>query len=929
MISKDKNERNYIAFISYRHLIPDKTVAKLLHSKLEHYRVPKEYRIITGSDRLGYVFRDEEELPASSNLSGSIKQALDNTKFLIVVCTPKTKESMWVTREIDYFLEGHPRENVLAVLVEGTPDESFPPSILWAKNKDGSLEQVEPLAANLTDKNHHYRPGRLNREVFRLCAAMLGCPFDTLWQRERRYRQRRMSVILTAALIVVSCFLGVVLFQNSRIASKNRQIEADNIRIEEDNKKIEEKNRKIEESNRQISGQLDEIKNQNAEILMREGRLLLEKGDRAGAVNSAYEAVSEGPSDAAVAAGAEALLTEALGAYDVSGRFRAERVLSQDTDIVSMVISPDGSRVFTTDATGQIRCFDTGDSELVWTYKTGWETQIWDSEAMSNPCVLEKISDKTPDVLICHTYRHVCGIDVKDGSLLWAIDSDAPKQDQLYSDTVGDIYCAADPHGGRIVLMDADTKEGGLRLRLVDNVTGKVISSAAVPVDDKLSDEYMLSGTGMRIAMNNGAFLEDGSRFACVFTMEDKEDRYSETGAESYCIWDLETGDAINRGSDVITYPKYSPLIGISFAGDDELNVYRYEWKESGILAVHVKADKSIHKERVPQPVKNSLNSSDEEFKNRYLFLPGKQYTAVGVNDSWHVFKNSDNTGMSSRNEGCDIVSFFWEDDRGQRLGCLLENGGYASTGWGSEDEGGGHILTWGYGVSMGQLRRAAATGPIQYEDKDDKGHTITVNSTVLAAVRSTSASEIVIFKAFSDPGAVLCDFDLSGYLSGIREEMEAENGDGEEAESQAGDGSFKLKDDYFELLKSRGNRVIERLSADGRFSVIVSDKENSTSVFDTESGEMVYQDRVASCDENILVVNNDEAGRRLYIFDGYNIHCIDTDSFKALFVRDFCAAYLPEEGALIINAGDGESYYKVPIYSRDDLVESAKNNGT
>ena len=70
--------RKYIAFISYRHLIPDKTVARLLHLRLEHYRVPEEYRDASGSDRLGYVFRDEEELPASSNLSGSIKHALDN-----------------------------------------------------------------------------------------------------------------------------------------------------------------------------------------------------------------------------------------------------------------------------------------------------------------------------------------------------------------------------------------------------------------------------------------------------------------------------------------------------------------------------------------------------------------------------------------------------------------------------------------------------------------------------------------------------------------------------------------------------------------------------------------------------------------------------------------------------------------------------------
>ena len=159
-----------------------------------------------------------------------------------------------------------------------------------------AVKQVEPLAANITDKNHHYKPGRLKREMYRLCAAMLGCPFDSLWQRERRYRQKRITVTLAAALAVMSCFLGVVIFQNAKIASKNRQIEADNVRIEENIRNIEKQNKEIEENNRQITGQLEEIRNQKSEILMREGRLLLEKGDRAGAVSSACEAVEEGPS---------------------------------------------------------------------------------------------------------------------------------------------------------------------------------------------------------------------------------------------------------------------------------------------------------------------------------------------------------------------------------------------------------------------------------------------------------------------------------------------------------------------------------------------------------------------------------------------------------------------------------------------------------
>ena len=71
--------RKYCAFISYRHKELDKNIAKQIHSKIERYTVPREMRETWGGKKLGKVFRDEEELPVSSNLSDSIYQAIDNS----------------------------------------------------------------------------------------------------------------------------------------------------------------------------------------------------------------------------------------------------------------------------------------------------------------------------------------------------------------------------------------------------------------------------------------------------------------------------------------------------------------------------------------------------------------------------------------------------------------------------------------------------------------------------------------------------------------------------------------------------------------------------------------------------------------------------------------------------------------------------------
>ena len=94
-------DNRYIAFISYRHMKLDTAVAKRLHRLLEHYRVPLRFRK-NGAKRLGKVFRDEDELPISSDLNADIYTALDRSDFLIVICTPETPKSMWARREIEY-----------------------------------------------------------------------------------------------------------------------------------------------------------------------------------------------------------------------------------------------------------------------------------------------------------------------------------------------------------------------------------------------------------------------------------------------------------------------------------------------------------------------------------------------------------------------------------------------------------------------------------------------------------------------------------------------------------------------------------------------------------------------------------------------------------------------------------------------------------
>ena len=81
------SEKGFTAFISYRHQSPDQDVAKRLHTAIETYRVPAGIRKKTGRKKMGLVFRDQEELPLSSDLGKDIENALDNSDWLIAVCS--------------------------------------------------------------------------------------------------------------------------------------------------------------------------------------------------------------------------------------------------------------------------------------------------------------------------------------------------------------------------------------------------------------------------------------------------------------------------------------------------------------------------------------------------------------------------------------------------------------------------------------------------------------------------------------------------------------------------------------------------------------------------------------------------------------------------------------------------------------------------
>lgn len=204
----------YNAFISYKHSELDSKIASEIQRQLERFKIPSSIKKISGKNKINRVFRDKEELTLTSDLSATIENALINSDHLIVICSNATKESIWVQREIEYFLKSHSRKQILTVVTEGEPCDVVPEILQYKEEKviDSSGNTVitkvptEFLACD-------YR-GELKKahkdELPRLAAALIGCNYDDLVQRQKQYRRKKriatLSIVGTLLVMLTTYF---------------------------------------------------------------------------------------------------------------------------------------------------------------------------------------------------------------------------------------------------------------------------------------------------------------------------------------------------------------------------------------------------------------------------------------------------------------------------------------------------------------------------------------------------------------------------------------------------------------------------------------------------------------------------------------------------------------------------------------------------
>lgn len=223
------NNRKYFAFISYKRKGVDEKVANWIDSKLEKYPYPKEY--VSEENRpeddtmIRKIFIDTKELPVTEEkFEDKIKEAIKNSRYLILVCSDMSAESVYVNSEVEYFLQTHNNEvdKILPVFID-TVDEKNLPEVLRNKN---ILNRNCPIYKSSLETDNE-----VNLYCFyHIVAFLLKVDFNIIYDRYVAYakKKRRQKIALRGVLytMIVALILMLIdiIYSQNQIVKLEKEI---------------------------------------------------------------------------------------------------------------------------------------------------------------------------------------------------------------------------------------------------------------------------------------------------------------------------------------------------------------------------------------------------------------------------------------------------------------------------------------------------------------------------------------------------------------------------------------------------------------------------------------------------------------------------------------------------------------------------------
>lgn len=209
-------EYKYTAFISYNS--KDNCKAKWLQKRLESYNLPSIIANEKGEVLHSYnkkpkrlrIFRYVTDLVAQ-NLDDGLRQELDQSKFLIVICSPNSANAPWVRKEVKHFIDTGRKKQIIPFVIKGVPYSGGEEECITPELKD-AFPGGSALGVSLNDYGDDLWIFRKRKAVAKMVSLLIDLPnaYDFIWNRYRLNYIKSLILRTTLALLVVFTILGAV-----------------------------------------------------------------------------------------------------------------------------------------------------------------------------------------------------------------------------------------------------------------------------------------------------------------------------------------------------------------------------------------------------------------------------------------------------------------------------------------------------------------------------------------------------------------------------------------------------------------------------------------------------------------------------------------------------------------------------------------------
>ena len=298
--NQTSEEKKYFAFISYSH--KDKDAAKKLQNFIQGYKIPAKLEDRPDlPKRIGRVFRDEDEL-AGDELTPQIEEALRNSRYLIVVCSPNSAKSKYVNEEIEYFKSLGGETKILPYIIAGKATTDEDPDCCYAPALKENQKKYQIVGGDAQENG-------AEAASVKLIAGMLKLEFNMLYDRFRKAEKRKRKIVITAITAFALLMAGVtawILFLYEDLKNEKAKVVSEK---KAKDKAYEEldltykdlfatkdtlaiKNLALQSTNRELNLKNLSLQESKSVILAENAMNKIEKGDYFGARRTALEAIT-------------------------------------------------------------------------------------------------------------------------------------------------------------------------------------------------------------------------------------------------------------------------------------------------------------------------------------------------------------------------------------------------------------------------------------------------------------------------------------------------------------------------------------------------------------------------------------------------------------------------------------------------------------